>query len=278
MQNDAMRRREQARVLAESGAYDPSPSACLAYGLSKSIGAGKGETPSLNGYDIANRGRNWARGIGPRSDEVKEGPGAIADGIIRDRDAFQDLNGYFDPTSDIRFLSEQMTIDTDDEKVAQALWRLQQNIIDPAPPQPATEPQADTPEGKIEIARRQVDEARKSTAWSLFGFLTNLATPVSAASAKVLNKVKPADYPRQIPEKPSLRQSLDVMVAYYNSPEFLEKIQRSSPEAVARENVLLQAFNARLQWLQLDLNLRRGAIDAAQLVVDTGAGERALGQ
>lgn len=280
MQNDAIKLREQARARAESGAYDPGAGACavttLLGGLFKSS-AGGGSKPSPNGFDIVNKGRNWARGIGPGGEEVREGALSVVNGMIRDRDRFKDLNGYLDPTSDIRFLMDSYTINTDDENVENALWRLQQNFVDPVPPPPVTGPQATTPEGKVELGRRLHDDAVRSAAANIMAWHMNTRTPVSEKAAEQIRKMLPDLPAGSIPDKASKLEVMNAVVQYYNSDDFISKVSSSSMESVLRTLVQIEAFRADLDWMSYQLDAHRSVMDAATLASAVGS-ERILGR
>lgn len=280
MQNDAIKLREEARAQAESGAYDPGAGACAVTSLLGSLfqstaGGGGNGRASPNGFDIVNKSRNWARGIGPGGEEVREGSLAVVNGMIRDRDRFENLDGYLDPTSDVRFLMDRLTINTDDENVEEALWRMHQNFIDPVPPPPVTGSQANTPEGRTEIARRLHDDAVRSAAANLMAWHINSRTPVSTEASEQIRKMLPDMPASAIPDKASKLEVVNAVVQYYNSQDFIESLSRASMESVLRTLVQVQAAGLDLDWMRYQLDSHRSVMDAATLAASVGS-ERVL--
>jgi hypothetical protein len=279
-QNDAIQARQEIRAETESGEYDPGATACLALSGAEALSAGAGAGgagPAANGHDMQNRSRSWARGAGPGGEDVRYGISAVARGIIEDRDRLSGLDGHLDPTSDIRMLTADPTVDTTDPDRFDALWRLRQNILDPAPPRPVTSSQAGTPEGLVETARRQVDDARRSTASDLFTFVESLRAPVNAELGEWARRNAPPGYAHPIPQSVSLQQWLDIEIASrFMNPAWQTRVAKMSPEAVERELRRVEAVRTQIRWLGLRLGLRGGLAGAARLASSMDGGERQI--
>jgi hypothetical protein len=277
-QNDAIQARQEIRADVENGDYDPAASACRTLSGVAAAAQGvdvSGSAPPANGHDFGNRSRNWARGMGPDGEQVRDGVQAIARAALKDRDRLQGLDGILDPTSDIRFLVSNPTVDTRDPDRVDALWRLRQNILDPAPPRPVTQSQANTPEGAVELARRQVDAARRSVASDVFGFIESLHAPINDDLGDWARRTVPEGYSYPVPDAISKQQFVDLQVASrFANSSWHDQVGRMSPEATRREKLIIEAMRAEIDWLRLRLAMRRGLAKAARLSEALEGGER----
>lgn len=276
--NDAQKMREQLEIGVRIGMFDPSPMACMTYGANNALFQGRGSAPSANGHDFQNRSRNWARGVdspgGHTAQDVRDGNIAVAASILEDRDKYEGFDDYLDPTADIRFLTASQTLDTDDEDVAQVTWRLIQNIVDPAPPPPLTSAQINTPEGKVEAARRQVDDARKSVAQNVFTFRTNFQGNYSEELRKWISDNAPEGFQASDNPKASLKEFFEARVHLFNHPDFLLKLNEADTNGLLRELIQLEAFRLNMDWLRFQLDLDRSLVGATLLASHVNSGER----
>lgn len=267
--NDTLRARQEARAKAEGGRFDPAASACLDLSGLLQFGGGTA-SHGLGGIDISNLSRNRSRGNGAEGQAVKKGGLSVAEEIKRDRDQLRNIGGFADPTSDIRLLTEAITLDTSDKKVAQAYARMVNNMIDPLPAKPLTEGEADTPAGISQIAARQIDATRRSAAHAVLTYLGDLAAPTGGS--KLVGWAKKAagsSYPHKIGKQVSRLQAVDIFAqSRFPNPKWHEAIAKMSPEAVMRENLLANALHLYIDWMRFDLERRVAAVESARLVTD----------
>jgi len=265
-QNAVLRERQIIRAAAEGGRYDPATSACI--DLSGIINFGGGQTSQgVGGIDIANLSRNRSYGNGAAGAPVRSGGLALAQEIRLDRDALRNVGGFADPTSDVRLLTEAITLDTSDQQVAQAYARMVNNMIDPLPPKPVTTEEAKTPAGLARIAARQIDATRRSASHAVFTYLGDIATPTGGAelASWARDAAGPA-YPSSIGDKVSSLQAVDIFVhSRFANPDWHQSIAKMSPDAVNRELLLTQALNLHVNWMRFGLERRVAAVEAAAL-------------
>ena len=246
-QNAVLRERQKIRAAAEGGRYDPAVSACI--DLSRILNFGGGQTSQgVGGIDIANLSRNRSYGNGAAGEPVRLGGLALAQEIRVDRDRLRNVGGFADPTSDVRLLTEAITLDTSDQQIAQAYARMVNNMVDPLPPKPVTTSEAETPTGLARIAARQIDATRRSAAHAVFTYLGDIATPTGGSElADWAQRAAGPAYPYQVGDKVSSLQAVDIFVhSRFANPDWHQSIAAMSPDAVMRELLLTQALNLHI--------------------------------
>lgn len=265
-QNAILRERQKIRALAEGGKYDPAASGCI--DLSGILNFGGGQTSQgVGGIDISNLSRNRSYGNGSAGAPVRVGGLALAQEIVTDRDALRDVGGFADPTSDVRLLTEAITLDTSDQQVAQAYARMINNMVDPLPPKPITTEEAKTPTGLARIASRQVDATRRSASHAVFTYLGDMAVPTGGTQlADWAKKAAGPAYPNRVGDTVSKLQAMDIFVhSRFPNPDWHQQLAKMSPEAVMRELALTQALNLYVNWERYNLERRDAAVNAATL-------------
>ena len=160
-----------------------------------------------------------------------------------------------------------MTLDTSDQKVAQAYARMVNNMVDPLPPKPITEQEAKTAPGLAHIASRQVDATRRSASHAVFTYLGDLAAPTGGGPlADWAKKAAGPAYPNNVGDKVSKLQAMDIFVhSRFPNPDWHQQLARMSPDAVMRELALTQALNLYFNWERFNLERRDAAVNAALL-------------
>ncbi|MBB4000110.1 hypothetical protein [Aureimonas pseudogalii] len=269
-QIETMRQRDLARAKAEGGRYDPAASACTDLSGIIQFGGGGGGSQGVGGNDLVNSSRNWSRGNGPAGLPVTQGGLAVAQVIVADREELQGLGGYLDPTTDLRLMLEGQTLDTTDEKVAKASARLVNNVVDPTPARPLTDGEKRTPQGKAQLAARQIDEARRSAAHSVFSYLGDLAAPTgSSGLVDWAKRAAPASYSNTIGDAVSNQQVIDIFVqSRFANPDWHQQLATMAPEAVSREIALTNALNLHVNWMMFQLMKREAAVSATHLATE----------
>lgn len=268
-QNETMRQRYIARGKAEGGRYDPAASACRDLSGVLQFGGGS-SSQGVGGNDLVNAARNRGRGNDSVGAEVMQGGLSIAQGIIKDREEMSGLGGYLDPTTDLRLMLEPQTLDTSDGKVAKAAARLVNNVVDPTPARPLTDGEKRTPQGKAQLAARQIDEARRSAAHSVFAYLGDLAAPTGGSGLVDWAKnAAPASYSNTIGDQVSTQQVIDIFVqSRFSNPDWHQELAKMAPEAVNREIALTSALNLHVNWMMFQLLKRDAAVNATQLATE----------
>lgn len=265
-QNAVLRERQKIRAAAEGGRYDPAVSGCI--DLSGIINFGGGQTSQgVGGIDVANLSRNRSYGNGAAGAPVRSGGLALAQEIRLDRDNLRNVGGFADPTSDVRLLTEAITLDTSDQQVAQAYARMINNMVDPLPPKPVTLEEAKTPAGLARIAARQIDATRRSASHAVFTYLGDIATPTGGTElADWARAAAGPAYPNAVGDKVSSLQAVDIFVqSRFANPDWHQSIARMSPDAVNRELLLTQALDLHVNWMRFGLERRVAAVEAAAL-------------
>jgi hypothetical protein len=275
-QIETLRQRALARAEAEATRYTITGEACIAATAAARMTAAlaAGSDVYLNGFDFTNSLRNWSRGNDDTGVVNKAGV-AIAAYLVSARDQHSGELGVLDPTSDVRALTNNLTL-IQPEGEDPAVLALLVNLLDPTPPPPLTAEEMNTPTGITEAARRQVDDARRSTTIGVFEFLLNLqaARPANEIGSW-LNAVMPPGYAAKIPaDGISELQMLDLVIrSKYPNPAWHASMAGSSPEAVQRELLQVQALSLYVDWLRLDLERRTAMVDAVDLARSLDAGD-----
>ena len=141
------------------------------------------------------------------------------------------------------------------------------NIVDPLPARPITETELRSPAGSAQLAARQIDDARRSSAFATMAFYGDLITP--AGGEEMANWAQSAvteAYPNQVGDKVSTMQALDIFVhSRFANPEWHQELAKMSPEAVLRETALTNALNLHVNWLRFQLELTDATVNASSL-------------
>ncbi|TXH84911.1 hypothetical protein [Shinella sumterensis] len=264
---ETIRQRQLARAAAEGGRYDPAVSACVDLSGIFSMGRKSEGATGYGGNDVANASRNWSYGNEDIGAPVAQGGLAIANAIITDRDASRNVGGYADPTSDVRLLTEAITLDTSESDVSKAYVRMINNLVDPIPAKPVTSEEMKTPAGVAQVAARQIDATRRSAAHGVLAYLGDIAAPTGGtALADWAKKAASDSYPYEIGEHVSELQAIDIFVrSRFANPDWHQKLASMSPEAVQREQLLAQTLNLHVDWMRFGLERRQATAIAALL-------------
>ncbi|NKC05447.1 hypothetical protein HED55_27095 [Ochrobactrum haematophilum] len=192
---------------------------------------------------------------------------AVANSIIADRDQLKNVGGLADPTSDVRLLTDAITLDTSDGDISKAYVRMINNMVDPIPPKPITQAEMKSPAGVAQVAARQVDATRRSAAHAIYSYLGDIAAPTGGQ--ELANWAKSAvtgSYPYEVGNHVSELQAVDIFVrSRFTNPEWHQELAGMSPAAVQREQLLTQALNLHVDWMRFNLERRQASAIAALL-------------
>ncbi|MEW5424989.1 hypothetical protein [Amorphus sp. 3PC139-8] len=260
-QNETQRMREKYRIKAENEIFDPSPTACSTYDLYKAGIGGGGSGP--NGFDMANA--VWDRSRCKSGEAVCAGGVALAKEILQSSLSLAGTDGFADPTTNAQIIFGKPTMNTSDQSVAAAASRFMVNLAYPFPLQPVTGEQAATPQGAAIAAERKASEAMVSTALTGLGFWAAYRTPISPKAAQAMRQHKPENYTREIPQSVSEHQFLEYEVLRrFGNPEWLILLGEAQGEKpLLEEGLKMMALGLRLQYLQVEAEMRNGLMLAA---------------
>ncbi len=271
--NDAMRSRQQIRASAESSRYDPAITSCqgmrTAFLISDPDRPGEGET---SGETTTRRSYEYEN-CGAGNETVCAGYQQIARGALDDQQSLRGMGGWPDPTTDIRLLLGDATVGmrstTSEDVLAQSLWRLRQNIVNPFPERPPTGDQRFQIGGDIALADHLSRQARRSVASLVFEYIENESVPsIDLEQAHIQTLVGDSSSLPLGTTKISERHLYDLFVAGgYRNPEWHVRLAAASPEALTREMVLQQALANDLAWQTLELNRHRALVEATELAI-----------
>lgn len=264
---ETIRERQKARAAAEGGRYDPAASACLDLSGIFNMGKSGQGVSGYGGNDVANASRNWSYGNEAIGKPVAEGGLSVANAIIADRDQLKNVGGLADPTSDVRLLTEAITLDTSDQNVSKAYVRMINNMVDPIPPKPITQAEMKSPAGVAQVAARQVDATRRSAAHAIYSYLGDIAAPTGGKELATWAKSAVTEsYPYAVGDNVSELQAVDIFVrSRFSNPEWHQELAGMSPAAVQREQLLTQALNLHVDWMRFNLERRQASAIAALL-------------
>lgn len=266
---ETLRQRALARAAAEATRYTITGEACVAATAAAKMSQALSDQTGifLNGFDFTNSLRNWSRG-NDDAGVVNKGGVATAGYLMAARDQHARELGVLDPTSDVRAITNNLTLIQPANGGDPAVQTLLINLVDPTPPAPLTQTDLQTPTGLTEAARRQADDARRSAATSIFEFILNLQAARPAHEVEGwIREVMPPGYGAKIPaDGISELQMLDVMIrAKYPNPAWHASMVGASPEAVQRELLQVQAMSLYVEWLRFDLERRTAMVAAVDL-------------
>ena len=270
-QNEALRLRQEMRARAESeGRYDPDPTGCLT--VERGGYPGRGAAPEAKEL----RSGDAAREPLPESPERSKGGAEFA---AQQRDLRDGLERKGLSTTDLKGWLEGGTVERNRDR-ARATALMVQNMIDPMPPPEPTEERKDTPAGLVEDIQRDGVRVRHSLVREAMSYALALregqTAPNGAAIRPGATMAKFAAQGLFFGELPagavSELEALDVMTTYHHEPQAEESARRET-ELTAR-NLMKRvyeatALNARIAYLQLEVDSRRLMLEAAQLAAAT---------
>ena len=248
-QNETVRERQRRRADAETqGRHDPDPVSCLAVGLAVGSGGGGGGGPyESNAGDIL-------------AGDTPEG----GDGVARDRRSydekkqFEGMGGVKDPTSDWEALLGANSVDYSKEGLGPAFDRLIVNTVDPRPAEKLDEERlSQSPSGLALIAENQATLARQSLAKESGLFAMRLRAQIASSKGLVpyADRSLYDQQGREIPERISELQALDILTVFHHAPNAEEAGERAT--VLTEKNLLeriyqVSALQARMDYLQLE--------------------------
>lgn len=266
--NEAERLRQEFRARAESGDFDPSPNICLLAGMFRGGGGG---TAGTMGTSATQAAMSATSGADPA---VRQGGAALARAVLNAREEFQGRMGVQDPTVDPAAILMNPTMEAGGDN-EQALVALMRNMIDPSPPRPVTQVEANTPEGVVRAHRRTIQETRNNASREVLSMLANMRTPVqpigsgSGSFRAYLEDI--ANYNRPIPSGNVISelQALDIRTLrhYAPRPEVFHARATLSERGLLQEVLDALSIGNRIAFLQLELDSRRAAVETQVLSV-----------
>ena len=277
--NETQRQRDQFRAEAESGKFDPHPSACLLAGFF-SGSSQAADTP--NGTVVSLATRNALVGRAPEgasenmqrsADAVWQGGSTLAADVARQRDALSGENsrGYqFDdnPSTNLSVIFQEPTYDMSEGDIEEVTYWIQRNAVDPLPSRPVRDAELQTSEGQERLARQQSDLTRKDAILESFSFALNNRTPVMEYNEQIQEIVGKSNYNEErvpeLGESISELHALDIMTVGKYAPSTDDVTGRSgySEKDFLDEILQTTAINARINYMRLEQENRNMIINS----------------
>lgn len=264
--------KQKIRAEAESGDMDVDPISCFI--MDMFTGTGSGSLSSVKG------GGSYAAGS-VMTELSTLPPGESVKRASQVANELTSWKGRDDATTDFGVLMDSPTINFEDtvdstnggDSSARALTQaILRNIIEPLPEQAVTAEELRTPEGAARAARIKGKRAKQSVVLETFGMILNMSEPV-VPSAPLKELIKGTPYEkntdRKIPDGfASELQAIDAMVVSYYAPSEESRKKSVSSNAVLQKILQVNAIQARMQFLSLELQRRQAAMQGAQLAAE----------
>lgn len=264
--------KQKIRAEAESGDMDVDPISCFI--MDMFTGSGGGTVTGVSGAGSYTSGSVMTELSTVQPGQSIAKANEVANEVVS-------WKGREDATTDFSVLMDNPTIDmnesvdstTGDEDSARALAQsILRNIIEPLPEQAVTAEELGTPEGVERAARIKGKRARQSVALEAIGMILNMSEPV-VPSEPLKKLVEGTPYSkgtgRVIPDgMASELQAIDALVVSYYAPSEESRQKSVSSNAVLQKILQVNAIQARMQFLSLELQRRQAAIQATQLAAE----------
>ncbi|MBW3243617.1 hypothetical protein KUV57_13165 [Epibacterium sp. DP7N7-1] len=262
--NATDRMRQEFRARAESGEFDPSPDICLLAGLFRDSGA-TSSTP--RGSSTVAGARQLSNGGDPA---VRQGGTARAKSAIDERAELAGaMGGFSDPTVDVASILQNPTLSMESDEDRRAAERLVRNLTDPNPPRPLTSAEMQTPEGVSRAEERSIQETRNNATAEVVSMVMNMRTEVGPTEPWQPYIEDISNYNRPIGDQVSELQAIDIRTLrhYAPKPEIFQERAAWSEKQLLQEILDVVSIQARMQYMQLELDSRRGIVESQILSV-----------
>lgn len=267
--NATERMRQEFRARAESGEFDPSPDICLLAGLFRDSGA---TAPNPRGSTTVAGARQLNNGADPA---VRQGGTARAKSMIDDRAELQGtMGGFADPTVDPAAILQNPTLSIESDEDRRAAERLVRNLTDPNPPRPVTAAELQTPAGVARAEQRAIQETRNNASAETVSMVMNMRTEVGPADPWRPYVEDISNYNRPLGDEVSEMQAIDIRTLrhYAPKPEVFQERAAWSEKQLLQEILDVMAINARMNYMQLELDTRRAIVETQILSILNNGG------
>lgn len=241
-QNDTDRVRQQIRAKAESGEFDPNPDACLLLDL---FGRQAAPTSGAQGTAVAAAAVAQKKRIGGLGAAAATREMATSEVMINGHDATKRASSFL----------ETPTVNMTQGEMSEAAQLFVLKLLDSSPMVPVPDAELNTPEGVAKKAAQETRENRESIVLENWAMLNNMSSNV--VDGQQLRKwAEGTPYNRDIPESASELQALDVMTIRHYAPPVEEASSPVQVGVVLQKIHQLTAIQARMQYLQLEMDRR----------------------
>ena len=241
-QNDTDRVRQQIRARAESGEFDPNPDACLLLDL---FGSRAAPTSGAQGTAVAAAAAAQKSQIGAMG-------AAAATRAMADKQVM--INGH-DATKRASTFLEAPTVNMGEGQMNQAAQDFILKMLDPTPMIPVPASEANRSEGVAKKAVQETRQNRDSIVLENWAMLNNMSSNV-VDGAELRKWAEGTPYNRDIPDSASELQALDVMTIRHYAPPADEASRTVQTGVVLQKIHQLTAIQARMQYMQLEIDRR----------------------
>ena len=273
--NAANRLRDEFRAAAESGLFDPSPSSCRLLDLYRTNPGAF--SPNSNGSSVVTEAQEWTRGNNP---SIVTGGAALGKHVADNQKKYENYgNGTSsDPTSDFAVLFDgDPTINFNDPETAEIATIIVQNGLDSAPQRPRTEEELLTPAGLDQNIADVQRNTRLSAANESIKMVLNMNSAVMSGPTveEYRKRANESAYNRGTDfQELSELQQIDINTVWHYAPrgERLailtgtpgsdSKVKPMNEKAWLAEIHAINSLNARINYLQLELDSRDALVNA----------------
>ncbi|MFX4300052.1 hypothetical protein [Pseudosulfitobacter pseudonitzschiae] len=266
--NATQRLRDEFRAKAESGVNDPNPFSCMILDMFGN-GGGGAPNPDNTGSAVVSEVVSFVDGETP---EVQSGGVRMASVVSNDKDELENFKGSPNASTDWSLMLKEPTVDMDDPQTRKLAGVLVRNTINTSPERSVPEAEKATPLGLGKIAKMEETRARYKAAMESIAMQLNMRTAVMDGDAVETYRDMATDsaYNREIPEKLSELQQIDIMTVWNYAPkgeraENLTDNAKMSEKAWLFELHRIMSINARINYLNLELASRDAVVNAAIL-------------
>lgn len=269
--NATDRVRQQIRAEAESGRFDPNPFSCQ---LLDMFEASRGSGAPLSGSAVTQQAVNRITGD---DENVKKGGAQLARSVVDARDNLAGFKGSANPTTDWSLILNDPTIDLADAQMTEVLGWVVSNSVSALPERAMTEEELSTPEAMSRSAEAQQRIARKRAAIETINMSLNMRTPVLTDDGTYSNMAKDSSYNRNVPERLSELQMLDIRtVSHYapgpnrlNGTNGQNGLTQMNEKGWLSEIHQIMSIDARINYIRLELENRNAITNALILAALT---------
>lgn len=264
--NQTDRMRQEVRAVAESGAFDPNPFSCSLLDIFES-NRGSGSPASGDGVTLQSVNR-----ITGDDEDVQAGGARVARSVVDARDQYNGYRGSNNATTDWSLMLEDPTLDLSDQDMEAVLGWIISNSVDATPERAITDAELQTPEGMARAAEAQQRIARQRAAIQTITMSLNMRAPaLTDTQGTFAGMADDSAYNREVPERLSELQQLDVRTVYHYAPGpnrvngtngQQNGLIHMNEKGWLQEIHTIMSINARINYVRLELENRNAITNA----------------
>ena len=184
------------------------------------------------------------------------------------------MGGFTDPTVDAAAILQNPTLSMGNDEDRRAAERLVRNLTDPNPPRPVTSAEMQTPAGVARAEARTIQETRNNAGAEVVSMVMNMRTEVGPTEPWQPYLEDISNYNRPVGEQVSELQAIDIRTLrhYAPKPEVFQERAAWSEKQLLQEILDVVSIQARMQYIQLEMDSRRAIVDTQILSVLNNGG------